>query len=766
MNHPSSLPSLFLKSTLLLAACILAFAAPGQISHGGKPLPLDIMSGMRALSTTNELFVEMPPISNEAELWRSAQEESGFKSLHFAHKFHRFLRPGNAGITFQWDNMKVWRIGIRSRGAHSLNILFSKFRLPPGARVYLYNGNQTEILGSYTEENNNSRNILPVQPVGGDEVIVEYQEPLDALFTGEIEIGEVNHDFRGIFRATEPRDPQQDCHPNIVCYPEDILPGSGVVGLIINGTTYCTGSLINNTSEDGTPYLLTATHCLNNDYDFNNGSNSLQWQKYGHRDNWKYDEVSGSIVAFFHYQSPLCPADIRGPLQMTMTGDTSLVISEQHDISLLRLRNIPPASYQPFYLGWDATSAPRGPFHGIHHPNGGIKKVAIEEGTVTLTSFPGSKYNMKPNVHWAVSAWDTGATEGGSSGSPLLDREKRIIGTLTGGSSFCTSPRGPDQYASLSKFWHLSDSLDNALPINHYLDPAGTQATRLAGFQPQADNPYTRSMNFGVDEKPVKTTHQSVPMFATNNAYGYSEFAEEYHSKETITLEGVFISSPATSNMQNNDIRIRVYTGEEKPELLQYEQPYSYSYQYYGNNDFLTGRRDMNHSVENYVSFNRPVSLKGTFFISYSDANGTPGGFTVYNAEPRKIGSGKASTAWMKNNYGWERSSENIENPVNSSLLIAPYVLGETNVSVHPEREKPEITTYYAGEAGRIFIESNHELLEWELFYVSGQKILGERTDKSINRTSFPAAHLPKGVYIVRVKTADHTRIAKKVLVL
>lgn len=58
MNHPSSLPSLFLKSTLLLAACILAFAAPGQISHGGKPLPLDIMSGMRALSTTNELFVD------------------------------------------------------------------------------------------------------------------------------------------------------------------------------------------------------------------------------------------------------------------------------------------------------------------------------------------------------------------------------------------------------------------------------------------------------------------------------------------------------------------------------------------------------------------------------------------------------------------------------------------------------------------------------------------------------------------------------------
>ena len=141
---------------------------------------------------------------------------------------------------------------------------------------------------------------------------MEYQEPLDAAFKGDIEIGEVNHDFRGIFRAVEPRDPAQSCHPNIVCYPEDIQPGSGVVALIINGTTYCTGSLVNNSAEDGSPYLLTATHCINKDYDP------------AFLANRRYDVIAGTIVAFFAYQSPVCDKEIRGPLQMTMASADTL----------------------------------------------------------------------------------------------------------------------------------------------------------------------------------------------------------------------------------------------------------------------------------------------------------------------------------------------------------------------------------------------------------------------------------------------------------
>jgi len=93
-------------------------------------------------------------------------------------------------------------------------------------------------------------------------------------------------------------------------------------------------------------------------------------------------------------------------------------------------------------------------------------------------------------------------------------------------------------------------------------------------------------------------------------------------------------------------------------------------------------------------------------------------------------------------------------------------VIGNTNVTVDPSREEIEITAYYASDVGRIFVESNYELLEWELFYVSGQKILQGRAEKSMNRASFPAAQLPKGVYIVRVKTIDGTQSVRKILVI
>jgi hypothetical protein len=709
----------------------------------------------RSVSPTADIIVEMPSFDAQAALWRSFQEKAQFKSLEFAHKFFVHLRPDNAGVTFTEGNMKVWRVGIRSKGAYSLNILLTKFRLPSGAKLFVYNADQTEVLGSFTSDNNTDLNLLPIQPIGGDELIVEYQEPLNAEFEGEIEIGEVNHDFVGIFRATEPRDPINSCHPNLLCYPENIEPGSGVLALIINGVTYCTGSLINNTANDGTPYLITATHCLNNDYNASFLANR------------RYDLVAGRIVAFFNYNSPVCDADIRGPLQMSLASADSVLISERHDISLLKFKQAPPKEYQPYYLGWNASPTYSAPFHGIHHPNGGTKKVAVEESSLSFGTFsdPSSKYNFEPNTFLIVKEWEIATTEGGSSGSPLLDREKRIVGTLTGGVSQCTSPRGPDLYSSFMKFWQAESSLNNPNPISYYLDPQGLQTTQVDGLNPYTSEPYTRSHNFKTDEKPAVTYYQSVPMFATNNTFGYTEFAEEFYAKTTTQLQGVFISSPSTNNASSLNVRIKIYSGTEGPTQLLFEQPYDYSYRYYSNDGFSQSQRNMLYSVENYVRFTNPVTVTGSFYISYSDANGVPSGFSVFNTTPRKQGSGIMSTAWMKNTTGWVRSSENLENPINTSLLIIPYVIGSGSTVVEPIPEKANTRVYYSNEVKRIFIESNQELFQWEIYYSSGLKIHQESTDKSINRASYPAGHLPGGVYIIKVKTVQGDVSTKKVLV-
>ena len=111
----------------------------------------------------------------------------------------------------------------------------------------------------------------------------------------------------------------------------------------------------------------------------------------------------------------------------------------------------------------------------------------------------------------------------------------------------------------------------------------------------------------------MATHFQSVPLFATNNTYGYTEFAEEFQAKGTVQAAGVFIAPPATTDIANMNLRVRVYSGENQPERLLYE-PYNYSYSI-----TLQGipvyRRDMRHSVENYIPFEVPVRFEIVFHL-------------------------------------------------------------------------------------------------------------------------------------------------------
>ena len=62
--------------------------------------------------------------------------------------------------------------------------------------------------------------------------------------------------------------------PPLACYQDGTNDyaqwGQSVVLLIIDGSVGCTGTLINNTDNDGKPYLLTASHCLNKQFTMKN----------------------------------------------------------------------------------------------------------------------------------------------------------------------------------------------------------------------------------------------------------------------------------------------------------------------------------------------------------------------------------------------------------------------------------------------------------------------------------------------------------------
>jgi hypothetical protein len=116
---------------------------------------------------------------------------------------------------------------------------------------------------------------------------------------------------------------------------------------------------------------------------------------------------------------------------------------------------------------------------GIHHPSGDRKKIS------TYTQQLSSSNAYAPGAHWRVvwAATETnhGVTEGGSSGSPIFNPARRIVGTLTGGSSMCATPTAPDFYGKFSYHWDGNNPIPVAERLKAFLDPANSGLEVLDG---------------------------------------------------------------------------------------------------------------------------------------------------------------------------------------------------------------------------------------------------------------------------------------------
>ncbi len=384
--------------------------------------------------------IVMPTI-NEDILWQQDMIEND-KNIPF-----RFGAPidvsfnlNNSGIWEETELGRVWRLSITSDNAYSINLLYDRFIIPDGAEMFVYDENMNTVLGAFTSLNNKAHETFSTAPTKGSNTIIEYFEPYDAEFNGEIQISRVVHAYKDIFYPDESRDygDSGSCNNNVNC-PEfaDWADEIRSVAMILSGGGFrlCTGSLVNNVRQDLTPYFLTANHCL------------------GGESSW---------IFMFNYESPGCNNQ-NGPTYMTVQGSTLLDNSSSSDFALLRLQEDIPESYEVHYAGWDASgNTPSTPV-GIHHPSGDIKKISFD-------------YNNASNAgnYWDVNNWEDGTTEPGSSGSPLFDgNSKRIVGQLYGGTASCTSITY-DTYGKVSTSWGLG--------LRDYLDPDNTGTTVMDGM--------------------------------------------------------------------------------------------------------------------------------------------------------------------------------------------------------------------------------------------------------------------------------------------
>jgi len=476
-----------MRYTLISFSILVFFLFSGlfsfaQISHGGTPV-FKARANQMKFETVLMPVEKLPVVKSE----RAFESKSRLKHAKFAHEFIVDKTTDNSGTwTVLSNGQRVWNLALASPGAYSLSVVFEKFRLPKGGKLFVYNYTNDRILGAYTEENNKNSGRFAIEPLAGDDLIIEYIEPINPEFKADIELGKVYHDFKNIFRILDAKSSQVksssgSCNVNINC-DEGLnwQVEKRAVCHITYGGFIASGTLINNSKKDGRPFILTAHHVIHE------------------------ESLAQQAIFYFNYEAETCEGTT-GSKSQSISGSSLKATTNHLDFSLLEMSSIPPSIYQPYYAGWDRSGSIPNQTVCIHHPSGDVKKISIDQNPTGTETYIDSDYSFDPNTHWHIANWEVGTTEGGSSGSPLFDEQHRIIGDLTGGDANCFNSVN-DYFAKFSSSWDTYPAKENQL--KYWLDPDNTGVMVLDGYSPsiQFDKSLTCvesdvviSFNFGMD---------------------------------------------------------------------------------------------------------------------------------------------------------------------------------------------------------------------------------------------------------------------------
>lgn len=385
---------------------------------------------------------------------------------------HRFAVAADVAFTLDnsgtWQLLtdgRLWRLRIRTPGAKNINLGMTRFDMPEGAKLWLYDPAHTQIEGPYTAHHRSHRDSLWTPVIAGDEIVVEIFVPA-GIAQPLVEIGKVNRGYRGLNQTGENSGlvgTKGSCNNNVICPAGDPWRNQiRAVGVYtIDGLRVCTGTLLNNTAHDHKAFFLSAYHCA---VDSSNDD---------------------SVVVYWNFQSASCASRGTGSLTDSQLGGATLRAGyAPSDFLLLELSAQPDPSFKAYFAGWDASGATPSRTVGIHHPQGDTKAISFSNDAAT-TANPTTyllSYTPSPTgSHWRV-LWNSGVTEYGSSGSCLFDASnKRCIGQLHGGPSACgTASSYPhDFYGRLSVSWNGGGTVHTRL--KDWLDPGNTGTLSMDG---------------------------------------------------------------------------------------------------------------------------------------------------------------------------------------------------------------------------------------------------------------------------------------------
>jgi lysyl endopeptidase len=321
------------------------------------------------------------------------------------------------------DGGFVWAAAVQSVEAGAIRVEIKGLNLPSGAELFFFSPDG-QAFGPYSGKGPNGDGRFWSNTVFGPVgvVLLRHYGPDGAadLQRTSFTLSSVGHIGASFTRALGPGPGLESfcsfnvpCIDNALCHtgtPAD--PARSAVALMqwVSGQFIytCTGSLLADTvSTSQIPYFLSANHCIST------ASNASNLETY-----FQFTIPCGSTM---------CPAQTN-PGGIQRLGATIKATGTAGDYTLMQLNQTPPAG--SVFLGWNSAPVANTnnvKLYRISHPAWAPQAYSDQH---TDTSAP--TCNGWPRGQRIYSRTDVAGTEGGSSGSPVVNASSQVVGQLSG----------------------------------------------------------------------------------------------------------------------------------------------------------------------------------------------------------------------------------------------------------------------------------------------------------------------------------------------
>ncbi len=343
----------------------------------------------------------------------------------------------NLGAARATREGSVWTAAVRVPGATALRLRLAGVDLA-GSELYVYNL-KGQAFGPYTGRGQLGDGVLHTNTVFGEQILVQVHTPADAARAPRFAIAEVGimgarfaaprYGPKGVSedgglgsitaQASNLCSINADCVINAACQSSSVVnTAKDAVASILfqSGQSFfiCTGGLIaDSVTTSVIPFFLTANHCISSSGE------------------------ASSVETYFDYQTTCSSPNCTQPYNNVgeTVGSTLVAGSSNTDVTLLRLSTAPTTpDGVATYLGWNSTpiaNTNNAPLYRISHPRGSPQ--AYTEGVVDTTK---GTCRTLARGNFIYSRDTLGGTEGGSSGSPVVNGSGQIVGQLYGACGF------------------------------------------------------------------------------------------------------------------------------------------------------------------------------------------------------------------------------------------------------------------------------------------------------------------------------------------